>query len=295
VLKNFEKLLRRTIREDIDIQLTLFPRAIRISADVGQIEQIVMNLAINAQDAMPDGGLLTIELSLVEMEVTPENKYKNIHDGTYVLLSVSDTGNCIDEEVQKQIFEPFFSTKGESGIGLGLATVYGIINQHKGDILVYSEPGIGTSFKVYLPFSDLAVKEKRKRQNISPDYRGTETILVVEDNEQVMELTETILTSLGYTVLTAEDGSKALELLSDYNKPVHMLLTDVIMPGINGKKLYERSLLLYESLKVLFMSGYADNAIARHNVIDAEVQFIQKPFSTKELAKKIREVLESDF
>jgi len=294
VTRSFEKLLRRTIRENIIIEICDSEIKPIVMADPGQIEQVIMNLSVNAQDAMVDGGTLTIELSVVEMENTPENKYHNIHKGTYALLSVSDTGDGIDEEIQKEIFEPFFSTKGEFGIGLGLATVYGIVNQHKGDILVYSEPGIGTSFKVYLPISEQVVEEKRKLQNLSPDFGGTETILVVEDNEQVKELTETILTSLGYTVLTADNGSDALDILLDYTSPVHLLLTDVIMPGINGKELYEKSLLLFKDLKVLFMSGYADNAIARHNVIDAEANFIQKPFSTNGLAKKIREILVSD-
>jgi signal transduction histidine kinase/ActR/RegA family two-component response regulator len=295
VIFSFEKLLKRTIRENIDIQIKKSLKTPLVIADPGQIEQVIMNLSVNAQDAMTDGGVLTIELSVVEMEDTKENKYHNIKHGFYVQLSISDTGAGMEEEVQKHIFEPFFSTKGESGIGLGLATVYGIVNQHKGDILVYSELGVGTSFKVYLPLSEVELVKNSKVRTIQSDYKGTETILVTEDNEQVMELTNTILTSLGYTVLSAENGSKALAILANYEQPVHLLLTDVIMPGINGKELYDKALLLHEKLKVLFMSGYADNAIAHHNVIESGALFIQKPFSTKSLSKKIREILDSEF
>ncbi|MDA3810209.1 MAG: ATP-binding protein [Spirochaetaceae bacterium] len=295
VIFSFEKLLKRTIRENIDIQIKKSLKTPLVIAEPGQIEQVIMNLSVNAQDAMTDGGVLTIELSVVEMEDTKENKYHNIKHGFYVQLSISDTGAGMEEEVQKHIFEPFFSTKGESGIGLGLATVYGIVNQHKGDILVYSELGVGTSFKVYLPLSEVELVKNSKVRTIQSDYKGTETILVTEDNEQVMELTNTILTSLGYTVLSAENGSKALAILANYEQPVHLLLTDVIMPGINGKELYDKALLLHEKLKVLFMSGYADNAIAHHNVIESGALFIQKPFSTKSLSKKIREILDSEF
>ena len=293
LIRKFEKLLKRTIREDISIKIFESHRAPVVLADPGQIEQVIMNLSVNAQDAMLDGGILTIEISVIELDNAPENKYHNIMPGNYVLLAISDTGCGINAEDQKRIFEPFFTTKGEYGIGLGLATVYGIVNQHRGDILVYSEPERGTTFKIYLPFTQRQVFKENLNKVIKTNFHGSETILVAEDNQQVMELTEIILKSLGYTVLVAENGSKALALLANYDSPVHLLLTDVIMPEINGKDLYDKAILTHKDLKVLFMSGYADKAIAHHNVIEKGSKFIQKPFSTNSLAKKIREILDN--
>lgn len=294
VVRGFEKLLDRTIREDISIEIVESEQAPVVMADPGQIEQVILNLSVNGQDAMPDGGVLTIELAVVELDKVPANKYNNIEEGTYVLLAISDTGCGMEESVQEKIFEPFFSTKGEFGIGLGLATVYGIVNQHSGDILVYSEPDRGSTFKVYLPFCPEAAEVKKTEQEGEEEKRGSETILVAEDNTSVMELTETMLESLGYNVLIAQDGMEALSILSSYEGKVHLLLSDVIMPEINGRELYDKSLELQEDLKVLFMSGYANKAIAHHNVIETGSQFIQKPFSMGSLAKKIREALERD-
>ena len=294
VVSGFQELLRRTIREDITIDYIESEMLPIVLADQGQIEQVILNLSVNAQDSMVNGGTLTIELSVIDLDNVPENKYHNIKPGQYVLLAISDVGCGIDLETQKHIFEPFFSTKGEFGIGLGLATVYGIVNQHHGDILVYSEPKKGTTFKVYLPLSNEKPNEDVSKTTINADNKGTETILVAEDNAQVMVLTETILKSLGYKVLVAENGSKALDILNDYDEPVHLLLSDVIMPKINGRELYDRAMLIHDELKVLYMSGYADNAIAHHHVIEKGSNFIQKPFSAASLAKKIREVLETN-
>ncbi|MBI9097625.1 MAG: response regulator [Spirochaetaceae bacterium] len=284
IIRNFEKLIERTIREDIVIEINESPIPPVIMADPGQIEQVVLNLSVNAQDAMADGGVLTIEISVVEMD-DPDS-------GTYALLAISDTGCGMDREVQNKIFEPFFSTKGDFGIGLGLATVYGIVNQHKGMIHVYSELDRGTTFKIYLPISKETISETKRKREIKINKKGSETILVAEDNEQVKDLTVAIIKSLGYKVLSADNGSEALSILSEYDEPVHLLLTDVIMPGINGKDLFSRAKLIHKDLKVLFMSGYAATAIAHHNVIETGAQFIQKPFSTGSLAQKIREVLD---
>lgn len=294
VISRFEKLLKRTIREDIIIEIHESGIPPIVMADPGQIEQVILNLSVNAQDAMADGGILTIDLSVSDLYRTPEYSTGFLGSGRYVVLSITDTGSGMDENVRDKIFEPFFSTKGEFGIGLGLATVYGIVNQHKGDISVHSEIGKGTTFKVYLPYSREEINEQKQQKQVRSDRGGAETILVAEDNAQVMELTETILKGLGYKVLSAENGLKALDILSSYNKPVHMLLTDVIMPEINGRELYDKAIKIHENLKVLFMSGYADKAIAHHHIIDSGSQFIQKPFSTVHLAKKIREVLEKD-
>ncbi|MDC7218404.1 MAG: cache domain-containing protein [Spirochaetales bacterium] len=285
VVSDFQKLLRRTIREDIDLVINLSEKPSLILADRGQIEQVIMNLAVNGQDAMDNRGTLTIDISLVDRE---ERK------GTDVLLAVRDGGCGMDDETQKHIFEPFFSTKGDLGIGLGLATVHGIVNQHHGEIVVKSRVGEGTAFEVYLPLVGDGIGEVPKSLVTEEKKEGTGTILVAEDNLQVLELTETILESLGYNVLTAENGLKALDILREQKDPVDLLLSDVVMPELNGKELYERARLIHGELKVLFMSGYTDNVIARHNVKGKDSPFIQKPFTKADLAGKLREILETD-
>jgi len=287
----FKNLLRRTIREDITIILNESNTPPIVMADPVQIEQVLMNLSINAQDAMEDGGDLTIELSLVDLDNTPETKYHNIAPGKWVQLAVSDVGCGMEKEIQNQIFDPFFTTKGELGTGLGLSTVHGIVNQHQGDIIVYSEAGEGTTFKVYLPYCEEPVTQNRANPLVKPDLNGSGTILVAEDNELVLELTVTILEELGYDVLPAENGMAALEILNNHEDPIHLLLSDVIMPELNGPDLYDRALLIHQDLKVLFMSGYADNAIEHHQLAGRNADFIQKPFSMGVLAKKIRHIL----
>lgn len=294
IIRSFEPLLERTIREDIHIELIESESAPIIMADSGQIEQVILNLSVNAQDAMSDGGCLTIELSQETLSNPQGSISLNLEPGCYVVLSVNDTGSGIDPDIQNQIFDPFFSTKGEFGIGLGLATVYGIVNQHNGDILVLSEKGKGATFKVYLPLSDNNALDEQILWNKNISKRGSETILIAEDNEQVMELTVTILKNLGYHVLSATNGSKALEILTKYGKPVHLLLSDVIMPEMNGKELYDKALKFQERLKVLFMSGHADKAIANHLIMETGEPFLQKPFASATLAQKIRDVLEKD-
>ncbi len=291
-ISNFQKLLRRTIREDIRIDIIQSPLIPPTLADIGQIEQVIMNLAVNAQDAMPGGGNLTIETKFTNLDDDYTQAHVGVVPGDYIMLAVSDTGCGMDDETQLKIFEPFFSTKGEQGTGLGLATVYGIVKQHGGNIWVYSEEGRGTTFKIYLPISEIIHSEQALASTPDRGIKGSETILLVEDNEQVRELTEIILIQAGYNVLTVENGANALEVLADKQKPIDLLLTDVIMPEMNGKILYTEAEKIHPKLKVLFMSGYTDNAIAHHGVIESGEEFIQKPFSVKDMTKKIREILD---
>ncbi len=291
-IEGFRQLLRRTIREDIALEIIPAPGIPTVKADIGKIEQVIMNLAVNAQDAMPDGGRLTLETAMVEIDEEYAAVHPDTQAGQYVMLAVSDTGCGMDEETRKHIFEPFFSTKGENGTGLGLSTVYGIVKQHGGNIWVYSESGKGTTFKAYLPISDEAYVEKRAREELTGDLSGSETILLVEDNKHVRDLGHAILTQQGYTVLVAENGVEALALLASYDSLVHLVLTDVVMPGMNGKELFTRAVNKQPGLRVLYMSGYTDNVIAHQGVLDEGIQFIQKPFTVKGLATRVREVLE---
>ncbi len=291
VVANFEKLVRRTIREDVDIKIILAPGISTVMADVGQIGQVIMNLAVNAADAMPDGGRLTIETALAELDREYADTHQGVRAGQYVMMSVSDTGCGMDSETQKHLFEPFFSTKGEQGTGLGLATVYGIVKQHKGNIYVYSEPEKGTTFKIYLPVCEAIQAPEKSDETTQPRQVGSETVLIAEDNEIVRELGETILTQQGYTVLVAENGTEALELMASHGSPIDLLLTDLIMPGMNGKELYERAAEKQPGLKVLYMSGYTDNVVVHHGVLDEDVQLLQKPFTVQGLVDKVQEAL----
>jgi PAS domain S-box-containing protein len=290
-INDFEKLLRRTIREDIALEVIPGPNIRNINADSVQIEQVIMNLAVNAEDAMPNGGKLVIETGVVEIDKAYTAVHPGAQTGQYVMMSVSDTGCGIDKKIRSNIFEPFFSTKGDQGTGLGLATVYGIIKQHGGNIWVYSEPEKGTTFKIYLPVSEETHVEKSELEKPTKDLRGHETVLIVEDNVQVKNLVHEILKTRGYKVLMAENGREAMTLLAAHDAPVDLLLTDVIMPEINGKELFARITKKRPDMKVLYMSGYTANVIAHHGVLDEKVQFIQKPFSATTLAAKAREVL----
>ena len=293
-IEGFQKLLRRTIREDIALKIIPAAGLPTIKADIGQIEQVLMNLSVNAQDAMPKGGRLTLETAMAEIDENYAAVHPGMQAGHYVMMAISDTGCGMDEGTQEHIFEPFFSTKGQEGTGLGLATVYGIVKQHEGNIWVYSEPGKGTTFKVYLPISEESYVEKRIRKEPTEDLHGSETILLVEDNEQVRDLGHTVLTQQGYTVLVAKNGPEALSILSSQTDPVHLLLTDVVMPGMNGKELFAKATDNHPRLKVLYMSGYTDNVIAHHGVLDEGLQFIQKPFTIRGLSQRVREVLEQN-
>jgi len=294
-LERFYKLLRRTIREDIDIRMKADSPVGTIQADIGQIEQVVMNLAVNAQDAMPDGGTLTIETSEVNVDKNYVSTHKEVEPGPYVLLAISDTGEGMDEEIRDHVFEPFYTTKAlGKGTGLGLATVYGIIKQHGGHIWVYSEPGQGTTFKIYLPVSNesKAGKEEQVKITSQAHLRGTETILLVEDDKKVRTLAQSILKEQGYNVLIAENATEALSLLQDITEPVDLLLTDVVMPGMSGKDLFDHVSKHDPDIKVLYMSGYTDEVISHRGVIDEGINFIQKPFNVKMMAAKVREILD---
>jgi two-component system, cell cycle sensor histidine kinase and response regulator CckA len=295
IVADFNKLLRRTIPENITIHTSASaPDEPAVRADSGQVEQVLLNLVVNAADAMPDGGRITIETALVKLDATYASDHLNAVPGTYVMLSISDTGHGMDEYTCAHVFEPFFSTKGEKGTGLGLATVYGIVKQHGGYIWVYSEPDLGTTFKVYLPaLSDVEPQmESTRRETL--DVTGTETIIIVEDNEQVLQLSCNVLKRLGYTILPAGDAEAALKILRNHDGRVHLMLTDVILPGRNGRELYQQAQKGDSRLKVLYMSGYTDEVIVHHNILDEGVPFIQKPFSIQALAAKVREVLDDE-
>ncbi len=292
VLARFEKLLRRTIREDIDLKIFPAPSLPLIQGDIGQLEQVIMNLAVNAQDAMPDGGALTMETAVAELDEEYAEARSGVTPGRYVMLSVSDTGLGVDDETRERIFEPFFTTKEkDKGTGLGLATVYGIVKQHGGNIWIYSEPGKGATFKVYLPAAEETdAPSERPPAEASVSGRA-ETILLVEDNVQVRHLTRAILLRQGYIVLTAESGKHALAVCDQLDGEVDLLLTDVVMPEMSGRELYDRIAARHPHVKALYMSGYTDNVIAHRGVLDKGVHFIQKPFSAKVLAAKVREAL----
>jgi CheY-like chemotaxis protein len=252
-----------------------------------------LNLALNAKDAMPNGGKLVIETANVELDDSYVRIHKDVNPGHYVLLSVSDTGIGMTPQVKEHIFEPFFTTKAKGkGTGLGLSTVYGIVKQSGGHIWVYSEPGKGATFKIYLPAVDEPVEEIKKRETEAGMPMGKETILIVEDNEEVRKLAEQILTRLGYRVISAAEGNEALDVCDKYKEPIHLLLTDVVMPGMSGQNLAEAISILRPEIKVLYMSGYPDEVISDLGVLKPGINYLQKPFTVEILAKKVREVLD---
>jgi two-component system cell cycle sensor histidine kinase/response regulator CckA len=263
-----------------------------VKVDPGQLTQIIMNLAVNARDAMPLGGKLTIETDNVTLNDEYALHHVSTIPGDYVMMSISDTGTGMDAETQGHIFEPFFTTKEVGkGTGLGLATVYGIVKQSGGNILVYSEEGVGTTFKVYFP-RVIEESETEDARHTSEDLpHGTETILLVENEEMVRTLTRQILEMCGYTVLEARNGIKALILCEQQDCHIDLLMTDVVMPQMGGRELVQRLTPIYPQICVLFMSGYTDDAIVRHGVIEAGVNFIQKPFTPDALAHKVRGIL----
>ncbi len=295
VVNGLSNLVERLIGEEIKVKVVVPPNLGRVKADRGQMEQVVMNLAVNARDAMPKGGSLILELANVELDGAFAYTHAEVEAGSYVLLAISDTGTGMDAETQKRIFEPFFTTKeAGKGTGLGLSTVHGIVHQSGGEIGVYSEPGRGTTFKIYLPrvAGDAAVR--RPSSGVRPALRaGFETILVVEDEAAIRQLTNLILQKAGYTVLLAEGPADAEQISGSHAGPIHLLLTDVVMPGVRGPELAERLLRQRPDLLVLYMSGYTDDAIAHHGLLEAGVEFLQKPFTPLGLTNKVREVLGS--
>ncbi len=294
LLNDLEKMLKRVIGEDIDLITRLQKDLGRVKADQGQLEQIVMNLVVNARDAMPKGGRLTLETANVLLDEGYARHRHPVQPGPYVMLAVSDTGAGMTPEVQARIFEPFFTTKGMGkGTGLGLATVYGIVKQSGGYIWVYSEPGQGSTFKIYLPrVEELAEKAHQAGTAASP--RGTETVLVVEDEEEVRELVVKSLQKYGYQVLATGDVDRAVKLAEEHAGPIHLLMTDVVLPKMGGRDLARCLKGLRPDLKVLYTSGYTDDAIVHHGVLEPGVAFLQKPFALSSLARKVREVLDAE-
>src|SRR6202158_3182011 len=294
LMSDMEKMLPRLIGEDIQLNLLLDPAISQVKADPGQIEQVVMNLAVNARDAMPDGGKLTIQTANVELDAAFAREHTGSIPGKYVMLAVTDTGTGMDPETQAQIFEPFFTTKDrDKGTGLGLATVYGVVKQSSGYIAVDSEMGKGASFKIYLPRIEQPVAIHAEINQAPLTVRGHETILLVEDAEPLRKLAHMFLKDNGYQVLTAADGPKAQQVAAQNAGPIHLLLTDVVMPGINGRVLAERLASLHPAMKVLYMSGYTDSFIAGHGVLEEGIHLLHKPFTEDALMRKVRELLDA--
>ncbi len=293
VVTNMEKLLGRLISENIILANVLDQNLGMVKADPFQVEQILMNLAVNSRDAMPDGGYLTIETSNVILDDDFARIHTHVRPGRYVMLSVSDTGYGMDQEVMNHVFEPFYTTKEKGkGTGLGLSTVYGIVKQHAGTIMVYSEVGKGTSIKIYLPMTEEKADEPTGQTVLPEGLRGTETILVAEDNPEVLKLARVILTGYGYTVLEALTPGEAINKVRTHHGGIHLLLTDVIMPGLNGPELHKTLTEFIPELKVVYMSGYTDNAAVNRGILEGEILYLQKPFTTHSLISKIRTALD---
>jgi len=295
LLADMERMLRRLIGEDIKLVTRTAPSLRPIKADPGQIEQIVMNLVVNARDAMPVGGILTIDTAGVELNAETAHTHGVAPHGHYVMMTVSDTGVGMTPEVQARIFEPFFTTKEAGrGTGLGLSTVYGIVKQSGGYMTVDSEPGRGTSFRIHLPQveEDAAVEEALRPQTAASPL-GTETIMVVEDEVTIREMLRETLEGFGYTVLEAAEVEQATLHCQRHPGPIHLLMTDVVLPGKAGPAVARRLATLCPDMKVLFMSGYTDDAIVRHGVLNGDVAFLQKPFTLVGMARKVREVLDA--
>ncbi len=293
LVSNVEKLLRRLLGEDVLLATALAGDVGRVRADPGQLEQVIVNLAVNARDAMPAGGRLTLETRNVDLDAAYAAEHRSVVPGPYVVIAVSDTGTGMSADVQSHMFEPFFTTKEVGkGTGLGLATVYGIVKQSGGSIWVYSELGHGTTIKVYLPRVDQLAEPLGSSAPVdAASLRGTETILLVEDEPAVRAVARQILARQGYVVLEAPDGQTALAMVDGGGPSVDLVLTDVVMPGMSGRGLADRLATRCPGLRVLFMSGYTDDAIVRHGMLEPGLAYLQKPFRPDALVRKVREVL----
>jgi PAS domain S-box-containing protein len=294
LLEDFEPLLRRAIRENLTLEIQREAPLPSIEADIRQLEQVVMNLCVNAQDAMPGGGRLSLRTEAVDLDEAYAETRAGVTPGQYVLLAISDTGQGMSPSTQERIFEPFFTTKEQGkGTGLGLATVYGIVKQHGGNIWVYSEPGEGTTFKCYFPVDGSPGPSSRPIEDDEPEaLEGDETVLVVEDDDMVRTLAKSILEKRGYRVLSAPTGEAGVELLDRHQGPLDLLLTDIVLPGMNGRDLSKRASARFPGVRTLFMSGYTDEVISHHGVLQEGIAFIQKPFSVRDLASRIRQMLD---
>jgi hypothetical protein len=294
ILRDLEKMLQRIIGEDIELNILLAEDLGRVKADRGQIDQVVINLAVNARHAMPDVGRLTIETANAELDEQYGRSHIAVKPGPYVMISVNDTGVGMTPEVRERIFEPFFTTKEQGkGTGLGLSTVYGIVKQSGGNIWVYSERGLGTTFKIYFPRVDDPLTEV-EREFMGEIPRGKEVILLVEDDREVRRLTAEILSRQGYRVLEAANGGEALLISEQHEGPIHLMLTDVIMPVMTGWQLAKRLSSSYPDMRVLYMSGYSDDCVVRNGILEKGLDFIQKPFTMDGLSRKVRAVLDKE-
>jgi two-component system cell cycle sensor histidine kinase/response regulator CckA len=293
VVADVDKMLRRLIGEDIQLTIVSDLDVGAVKADAGQIEQVILNLVVNARDAMPKGGRLTIEARNVVLDETYAKGHPDAQPGQHVLLAVSDTGCGMDERTMARIFEPFFTTKGARGTGLGLATVHGIVKQSGGHVAVSSEVGQGTTFKVYLPQVAQRPTAGKSHHDLKVLPRGSETVLFVEDEDGVRALSRHVLQKVGYTVLEARDGVAALRVAGQHPGRIDLLVTDVVMPRMSGREVAEQLATSRPGAKVLFLSGYTDDAVVRHGILEAQVAFLQKPFSPASLVIKVREVLDN--
>ena len=293
-VRGLAKILQSMLGEGIELSLVVEQPVGAVFADPGQIDQVLMNLVVNARDAMPDGGSLMIETANVELDAASPSRHEGITPGAYVMLAVSDTGTGMDEATATQIFEPFFTTKEQGkGTGLGLSTVFGIVKQSGGHILVYSEPGQGTTFKVYFPRTERLGEAYATTSSALIPLRGTETILLVEDDTSVRMVMRTILRKQGYNVLEAMNGGEALLICEQHGPPIHMLLTDVVMPRMNGRQLAERLTPMRPEMKVLYVSGYTEDAIVHQGVLETGIAYMQKPITPDTLTRKVREVFDA--
>ena len=294
LVEDIQNMLVRLIGEDVQLRLGLSPSAGNVRADAGQIQQVLMNLVVNARDAMPTGGKLLVETANTELTEQYAEAHQPVAPGAYVMLAVSDTGSGMDAETKARIFEPFFTTKEKGrGTGLGLSTVYGIVKQSGGYVWVYSERGRGTTFKIYLPRVDEPAEPLAPPQREARTLTGTEIILLAEDDEMLRPLSKGLLERLGYRVLEAENAIRALALADAHAGPIHLLVADVVMPGGSGRELARRLANSRPDTRVLYVSGYTDDAIVHHGMLEPGLNFLQKPFTPAALARKVRDVLDA--
>lgn len=293
VVANVEKLLRRLIGEDIQLVTILGSNLKWVKADPAQLEQVLINLAVNARDAMPQGGTLTIETANIELDETFIRNHLDVHPGMYSILSVTDNGCGMNKDTLSKLFEPFFTTKEPGkGTGLGLSIVHGIVKQSCGHILVSSEPGLGTTFKIYLPCVEAPAEVPQSPETMPATFSGSETVLVVEDEEQVRTLECGILKACGYTVLAAGQGREAVRICHEYSGPIHLLVTDLILPHMNGRELAREVVPIRPSMKVLYVSGYPDDTLVTAGLARNKAPFLQKPFASDALLRTVRKVLD---
>jgi two-component system, cell cycle sensor histidine kinase and response regulator CckA len=293
IVTDMHTMLPRLIGENIELPMVLESKLGSVKADRGQIEQVIMNLAVNARDAMPDGGKLTIETANVTFDEHYALRHNQVAPGSFVMLAVTDTGTGMDAETQAHIFEPFFTTKEQGkGTGLGLSTVFGVVKQSGGFVWLYSEPGQGTTFKIYLPTVPGEPATEQHGVGSRDLAKGTETILLVEDEESLCKLTREMLQDSGYSVLVAHDGEQALEIASQHKGSIHLLLTDVVMPKMGGPALAKQLALLRPETKLLYMSGYTRSSAATQELAESGMGLLQKPFTRSTLTRKVRDVLD---